>query len=641
MRYIKFFIALVVVALMAACGGGGGSAGTSSSTSASTTTTVISTVKSVSIRASTNQIQADGSTVTTLIVNALDAGNGLVGEAPISMSASTGVLSSSSGSTDGAGQAVFTFSSGSDDKSNRIATITATSNAKTAQTQIRIVGGTLVLDTSGASTLLVGGGAVNLTATVRDAAGTPVVGTAVTFASSDVTKATLGAASAVTNGSGIVTVSLTGVAAGTVTINASANGISASKALTVVSSGSSFYFSSPLNNSVISTGTTQAIVVAAPGVANVTFATTLGLFSNGLNAQVVPVVSGVATANYSSAGAGLATINAYDATNTAKTVNLPLIVSPPVSSANKILLNGASNVQVSGVGGSLNGVTITARAIRNSGAVDEGVYNVPILFTLSGGPGAGEFLDRAIGFTDSSGNISTTFYSGSVISTLNGIRVHAAILGTAVGTGVAPSNADLLITIGGQALSVALGQGISVASSSDDTYYELPFSAQVTDATGAAVSGATVSLSLRPYAFSPGTFACAQPALTFCTEDTNGNGSLDAGEDGYRVQLPSDLSVTSCTGTTTIGSLNNLLTPPNSSAGSVPSTIVTGVTGIAPFKLTYLKNSAVWVVVKLTATVNSAGTESSSSTIFRLRPSVIDATLVSGACILPASPYTN
>jgi hypothetical protein len=80
-----------------------------------------------------------------------------------------------------------------------------------------------------------------------------------------------------------------------------------------------------------------------------------------------------------------------------------------------------------------------------------------------------------------------------------------------------------------------------------------------------------------------------------------------------------------------------MLTPQNSDGGSVPSTVITDVNGVAAFNFTYLKGSAFWVVNKLTATVSSNGTETSKSTIFRLPASVPD---VGPPCHLSASPYS-
>jgi Bacterial Ig-like domain (group 1) len=646
MKLIRYILCAVMLALLVACGGGGGSPGSNGQTVTSSTPTVTLTVtgtvtaqvSSLSIRSSSNQVRSDGSTTATIIVNALDAQNGLLSGADVKLSASSGVLSASSGVTDANGQVSFVFSAGVTDRSNRVATIAVSSNGKTAETQVKISGGTVTLDSGNVTTLLVGGTPAILSVTVRDVAGTTVgSGVRVTFESNNQSVITLNAATATTNASGVATITVAALSAGSAKVSASSNGITAVQDYSVTSSGSGFYISLPAAGIVITTGSSQVVSVVASGVSNVTFATPLGVFANGSQSQTVPVVGGVATVVFSSAIAGDASITAFDPTaSNIRTTAITIKVSPPVSSANKILLSAnKTNVSIS-TGTTQNTIQIKARAIFNANGIDVGVFNVPILFSMTGGPGAGESLSQAIGFTDSSGNVTTTFIAGSQATTQNGILVHAQILGSGVSTSLLPSNSDLILTIGGQALSVVFAPGTKIIPSDDNTYYELPMSAQVTDANGNAVAKELLSLSIEPFAYSTGFNACAG-AITgsYCSEDLNSNGSLDSAEDGVRRNYLA--STATCSATTQVGTSDGLLTPPNSAAGSVPSTIVTNDAGVAPFKITYLKGNATWVVVKLTATVSSAGTESSFTSIFRLSPSAEDAK--ADPCPLPPSPY--
>ncbi|MES2942367.1 MAG: hypothetical protein V4772_05815, partial [Pseudomonadota bacterium] len=259
-------------------------------------------------------------------------------------------------------------------------------------------------------------------------------------------------------------------------------------------------------------------------------------------------------------------------------------------------------------------------------------------FSMTGGPGAGEFLSPAIALTDTSGNATATFTAGTLVSITEGIRIDANISGTTISTGRAPSGNDLLLTIGGGALSVDFGRASVLASSSDETLYTQAYSVIVADAAGNPVSGAVVTLRLQPFAFSNGGF-CSYTA-TYCSEDRNGNNSLDEGEDGVRTKISDTaFSPAICPSTmpppTAVGTRDAILTPQNSAGGTVPSVLTTDATGVAPFTLTYLKSSAIFIVNRLTATVSSNGTESSKSLIFRLQATVPDTT----PCTLPASPY--
>ena len=191
---------------------------------------------------------------------------------------------------------------------------------------------------------------------------------------------------------------------------------------------------------------------------------------------------------------------------------------------------------------------------------------------------------------------------------------------------------------------MAFGPSTKVQSIASDTLYVMPYSVVVTDSSNNPVVGKAVTLSMRPFAFSTGS-SCVV-SQTFCSEDINRNGSLEKDEeDGYRRGLVNEetlFGINSCPITANpaliTGDANNSLTPQNSDAGVVPSTVITDKDGVATFNLTYLKQSAIWVVPLLKATVESNGTESSNFTIFRLRPSIEDLT-EDGKCFLPASPY--
>ena len=78
-----------------------------------------------------------------------------------------------------------------------------------------------------------------------------------------------------------------------------------------------------------------------------------------------------------------------------------------------------------------------------------------------------------------------------------------------------------------------------------------------------------------------------------------------------------------------------MLTPPNSSAGVLPTTVTTDSSGIASFNLTYLKQSAAWVTVRVRAKAYVQGSESTSSFTFTLPVEQTDVT----SCSLPDSPF--
>lgn len=640
MNLLKCVLGLSLAATLAACGGGGGNASTPAPLITPTTPPIVvnSTVASIRINASSNVLNADGTSSVTFTVFALTGGNASVAGAIIDLAATNGViLSKPSALTTEAG-ATVTMIAVSSDQTNRVSTLTATCAACTASpatSAVKVVGASIGLGSSGALALVVGSPSTVLSATVKDVAGLTMAGVTVSFASTDAAIVGLSAPTAVTNNSGVATVAVSGLGTGSASINASALGNAKSQAYTSGAVTSVMSVTSPVNNFVLETNVDQPIAVSAPGASSVTFAATRGLFENGATSQTVAVVGDKAAATLKSSQAGTSTVSIVD--NLKRTSSITLIVSPPVASVNKILLNASqTTLPVSLPSGALSSVTVTARAVLFDGATDQSVAKVPVEFSMSGGPGGGEFLSPALVFTDSAGFAVATFTAGSAASIPNGIVISAKVQGTSVRTGLSPSNNSVQLTIGGRALSVAFGPASVIGESADKTLYIQAYSVQVADANNNPVANQVVTLRMRPVAFSLGG-ACTVVS-TYCSEDVNGNDSLEAAiEDGVRT--PTTVATTgSCPSVAPAitGTADGNLTPQNSDGGSVPATVITGANGIAAFDLTYLKGSALWVVNKLTASVSSNGTETSKSTVFRLAMSVPD---LGPPCALSPSPY--
>jgi hypothetical protein len=524
------------------------------------------------------------------------------------------------------------------DQNNRIAVLTiscSTCTATAVTTQTGVVGASVTL-TNTNSTLVVDGTNATLSATIKDISGVVMAGVPVSFAVTDSKILAVSAASAFTNAAGVVNVAVAGLRSGTATVNVVALGNAKSQAYTAGIPASALTVSSPANNSVLRTSTPQTIIVAVAGASTVTFASTRGTFANSQTNQSVSVSGGMASADLTVSQAGIASISIID--NLGRTATLTLTVSPPVSAANKVILTAIQTTLPMSTPDNIRSVNIKARAVFFDGASDQPVVGVPIAFSMSGGPGTGEYLDPALQFTNNQGSATATFFAGNTSSISNGITITAGIPGTSFVTGIPPSSNNLKMTIGGQALSVAFGPASKLQSSSDETLYIQAYSVQVTDANNNPVPNSVVTLRMQPVAFSTGT-ACNVVA-TYCSEDANGNGSLESVEDGTRTPI-SVATAGSCPVTPPppiTRLIDGLLSPQNSDGGSVPSTVTTDARGIAPFDLTYLKGSALWVVNRLTATVASNGTESSKSTIFRLAASIDDS---GPPCSLPPSPYVD
>lgn len=315
-------------------------------------------------------------------------------------------------------------------------------------------------------------------------------------------------------------------------------------------------------------------------------------------------------------------------------------ITSAATTATSITVQANVSVIPPSSGGTANSATITA-TVRDVNA--QPVGNVPVVFTLANPTGGGETLTPVLAMTSDGaspnlptlGQAKSTFTSGSLPSGANGVGITATVVGTTISD-------TTRVNIGGTAGSIFIGMASKITVPTIMTY-ALPMSLLVADSNGNPVPGAIVSLSIWPSAYTtggyyrvtpitpsgPGTLYCAigiagisptlntiggGPLFTYDNEDGNENLILDAGEDT---------------------NLDGLLTPPNSSSGVLPTTVTTDSNGIAHFDLTYLKQSAIWITVRVRARAFVQGSESTSSFIFTLPAEVTDVE----SCALPDSPF--
>jgi hypothetical protein len=235
----------------------------------------------------------------------------------------------------------------------------------------------------------------------------------------------------------------------------------------------------------------------------------------------------------------------------------------------------------------------------------------------------------------------------------NGVQIRASVVGSPtivetepIGVNNTASGNDAAIVIGGVAGSIAFGQATVVSVDSTKANYVWPMSILVSDSNGnPAPVNTVVSLSLWPIAWSTG-LACTYdpdgcrwntattPVCvpgnygTYYNEDINENLILDSGEDGRRYYYANNVNVGP-------GTLDTRITPKNSDGGSVPSSVMTDVNGVAGFNLTYVKESSIWTVVRIRATTTVQGSETRGEIILRLVPLEADV----NPCRLGDSPY--
>lgn len=630
---------LATAALLSGCGSEEAVTGTPPPVSAPTT----STVATLSLSANPITVKSDNTDSTTVTLAALTTGNVAVPNTTVTVSVDTGSLTGVSGAgtvtTSATGEATFTFKSGTASKANRTATITATSGSATTQLPVQIIGSTLTPDVS--ATMLTNiTASTTITFTARDAGNNLLVGETITLAESGTGDVTLSTTSGVTDINGRLAVTVTGVTTGVRVITASGVGATAAVNVTVPAGATTTFAISQatLNGSTsvfnptavaMQTSDSLLITVTAPlPTTQVLFVTSQGLV-NGANFVVVPVANGLAAATLTTTVAGIAGIEVTDFDN--PTLSDVLTVSMTAVTPASISLQATPTVIPKKIG-STTGVSTLIATVNDANG--QPVGGVPVAFSMFNTTGGGETLTRVIAYTASTptatlglGQAATAFNSGSLPSGAGGVKIRAAVPGTTVTT--TPST-DAAIVIGGTAGSIAFGQATVVAEGGNGTTYVYDMSVVVADVNGNPVPpGTPVNLSVWPIAWSTGT-NCT-PALTLLNEDVNEDLILGSGEDGLRIDL-SDTNLGA-------GVQDNQLTPPNSAGGTLPATVTTDASGVATFKLTYSKASAIWIVDRIRASASVQGTEAVGEIQFRLPALASDVGTDVASCKLPPSPY--
>lgn len=633
--YRGLFTALISVGVAAFLGGCGGG---ETQVTPPTTTVQVSDLQLSSDKVS---IKTDNTDFATITATVMGPGNVAVSGATVLFSAAAGQLGVSSGPSGTDGKVTITYSAGSD-RFNRTEVITATvqgTSLSPSQIPIQVTGSTMTL-TPSSTIAQVGGTAPTLAVSAKDSSGVGVANQTIRFSipagngtlsggsgSSDtaISQTTL------TSNSGVTpNITYTPAVAGDVVVTSDwldgKGNVTLSKTTTisVTAPGIAYTVTMPTTDPTsIQLGNTQVVTVSVPSsisgktVANVRFATSLGTWSNGSKVITkAPVANSVTDTFSAGASSGIANIqiDALDAAaNVLATLSRTFALSASVSSATQITLQASvTNVPPSSAG-TTNTATLTATVRDVSGNT---VGSAPVLFEITNPTGSGEQVTPVLVNTDSSGKAVSTFTSGDQ-STTGGLVLKASVVGTTI------SDTET-IYVNASGVSVSLGASSTISSVNNNTNYKLPMSVLVVDNAGAAVQGALVTLSAFPTNYFRGTRG-AKCAVTYTggpmpNEDVNENDVLDPGEDstgdGFTV-------------------LDGKITPPHSTAGSVPTTVTTDQSGVAEFDLIFQKQYASWIESRIRAKVVVSGTESTNELKFILPIAAADAI---DPCPLPDSP---
>lgn len=589
-RLFTVVTVLACLALSACGGGGGGGAGAQGSTGSGTGA---GSPASMLLLTSAPTIGSDGRATATISAVVKDAGNRTMLNQSVEFSTTDlgSTLQITSARTDLAGTATATLSIS--EPSNRLIEVKATSGALQRTIQVAVTGTQLALS---GPVNLVFGAANEYTVSLRNSAGNPIAGRAVTLASAAGNG--LSATSVLTDSAGQARFQVTGTRSGADTLTASSM-LGASATLPVQISGTLLSYVAPAAAAELPVATAASVTVRylIDGVPqagqSVRFESTRGELAA---STATTNAAGEATVTISSSTAGQATITA-----TAGAIQSSQRVEFVSRTASKISLQ--SSPSTVGVNLSASGTNSSQLIAVVRDASDNPIKGATVSFSAVADPSNGR-IEPATATTDSSGVASVAFFPGAN-STGNGqIRIRASVPAVAI-------SADATLTAARQELVVRIGTGNQIEESGP-TKYIMPWTAAVTDSAGNPVAGATVQATLVGVRYAKGRYywngsvwaiggaTSAVPPWSCESEDTNGNLRLDAGEDING---------------------SGALDPGNGTAivRVVSTDGRTDSTGFANLQVEYAREYANWTVLRLRVTITAiAGTEVASERTFTL-----------------------
>src|SRR6267154_4619783 len=356
----------------------------------------------IQLLASSPQMPSSGAITVDLTAIVVDANGQAVSGASVVFSTGTDPSAfisniSAAGVSDANGSVTAKLNLGSN-KSNRLISVSASTQGATASTGVDVTGTAITIS---GSTSLAFGASTTLTFTLRDSAGVAVPGFLMTLASA--TGNSISPASGTTNSAGQVTAVVTANVGGNDTITATAAGTSKTQALTV--SGAGFAFTTPAPSVEIPLNTPTPISIhwtsAGAPVAGqpVTFATSRGNIAG--NPSITDGAGNTPGVTISSTSAGIATISATASGGTpAATLDVTFVATTASSIAAQAV--PGTVVVTTGVGSQTNNKSTISVIVRD--AANNLVKNAGVDFNLTDNTGGS--LNASHPITDVNGSAS-------------------------------------------------------------------------------------------------------------------------------------------------------------------------------------------------------------------------------------------
>jgi hypothetical protein len=477
--------ALSLALALVGCGGGTGGAGTGPGTGTSSVT-------SLEISTNARTLRTGSSDAAVVTVVAKDANNRALPNVAVTFSSDSGTLEAPNRSTDANGSVTATVRVGAD-RSNRQITVQARSGTVTSQVVVQVVGTTVTLTAppSGAS-----GADLPVSVTVSDGNSVPVAGASVAISLNGAAQAT----PLTTGSNGQASTTVRASAGGTLEIGAAALGATATPVRVAIATDAMSVTVSPTTLTLGGTGGNVSVAWTQNGVAvaqQVRLSTTKGVLrpigSTTGSQSIVVTPAGASTPVATLVDNGVVGDSVVTASALTGTVSASTTASFAAVQPGSFTVQVASNT-ITGTTGSAKVDVFVVDASPSRNPVQGAVVSFFIVADPTGGS-----IDQATAVTDGAGKATVTFRPGSRPTS----GTDAVVVGASVGT---LGTATATLTVAGGPLFVSIGFGNTIQKPTD-TEYRRVFNIRVTNSAGNAVSGAAVTVRLRPLSFSKGQLA--------------------------------------------------------------------------------------------------------------------------------------
>ena len=640
LHFLRHAVACAGVAmLVAACGGGGGDPGTNPRDNNSGGGTTARSASSVDVYSSAASIPTGGAgaaiTITAIVK---DSGNVAIPNFPVAFKTEYGSLSPVTKTNDkGIATAELTPPK-TDNALNRSFGVTVTAKGASKKIDLKVEGTTVAL--SGDTSLGVNQEG-EYTVNVRDAAGETVSNAGVTItAQQGGSQAQV--ASVQTGSNGIATFKYKPTAAGSVRLVADGLNaentsryldISVGSAVIQLTTESPYWRLNQANRVVVRVADGNQSPVAAG--TKVLFSTTRGCIVDAgdtactTSSRTAPVSSKIIETNAAgyaegfvlSTDAGATSIKAEVTSGSLQgigTLTAQFIALVP----SRLIVQANPNALQTSAAASGNSAVIDALLLDDRG---NPVINMPVYFTVLNDLSGGRLAATSVK-TNEQGRAKNTFYAGP-----RGTGSDQVIIRAALGGDYSGISDEVRLTVGGDGLSIALGDSTLIASINGDTMYRTMHTAYVTNSAGVSQASVPVTLRIEPFAYSQGlrcwngkVWAVTRPKVCqavdsngrcireieviYTNEDANFNGIRDANELnnvsdvlGLKPGFVATLIPAKSDGTVV-------------AAGGSTITVTTDSNGLAYFYTQYAKRYAGWAAMRIVATAQAGGSDSRNAT---------------------------